>query len=140
MVFSKLRVVVTCLHRLFSRKSVFYGRCVAQNWTQEQSRDLLAVQPAFLWLYSSSSSNNTPLRAACDPLYPHSFPAKKKKKKCTARSLPSLRAVSCSYRNAQLCAFLLGCILFHPDRLLRLPSPFSELQPRLPERLQALGA
>lgn len=79
MVFSKLRVVVTCVHRLFSRKSVFYGRCVAQNWTREQSRDLLAVQPAFLWLYSSSSSNNTPLRAACDPLYPHSFPAKKKK-------------------------------------------------------------
>lgn len=62
------------------------------------------------------------------------------KKKRTARSLPSVRAVSCSYRNAQLRAFLLGCILFHPDRLLGLPSPFSELQPRLPKRLQALVA
>lgn len=38
------------------------------------------------------------------------------------------------------CAFLLGCILFHPDRLLSLPSPFSELQPRLPLCLQALVA
>lgn len=70
----------------------------------------------------------------------HCIPTAFLQKISTARSLPSVCAVSCSYRNTQLCAFLLGCILFHPDRLLGLPSPFSELHPRLPERVRALMA
>lgn len=70
----------------------------------------------------------------------HCIPTAFLQKISTACSLPSVSAVSCSYRNTQLCAFLLGCVLFHPDRLLGLPSPFSELQPRLPKRVQALVA
>ena len=98
---------------------------------------MLAIRTAFLWLYSSSSSNNTPLQAPYDPLYPHSFPAKKKY--CPFPALGSCRFLFLQKRTT-FCAFLLGCILFPPDRLLGLPSPFSELQPRLPERLRALVA
>lgn len=132
--FSKLGVAPASLHQVFLQKVRVLLKVCCPKLELEAEQRLVCLQTAFLWLCSSLSSSNKAPWAAYDPLYPHSFPEKKKR---TARSLHSDRAVSCSCRNAQLGAFLLGCLVFHPDRLLWLPSPFSELQPRLPERLQA---
>lgn len=76
-------------------------------------------------------------RLCATPCIPTAF--LQKKKYCPFPALSSCRFLFLQKRT-QLCAYLFGCILFHPDRLLALPSPFSELQPRLPESLQALVA
>lgn len=129
MMFSKLGVVPASLCQVFFQKVHVLLKVCCPKLDLEAEQRRVCLQTAFLWLCSSSSSNNKAPWAAYDPLYPHSFPEGKKR---TARSLHSDRAVSCSYRNAQLGAFLLGCLVFHPAWLLWLPSPFSELQPRLP--------
>lgn len=119
--FSKLGVVLASL--LFPPPSLYlFEGVAAQNWTRDQGRagmSGLPSRPGSCCCAASSFSNNTTPLAAADPPYPQIFPTQS-----TARSLPSACAGYCSCINAQPRAFLLDCVLFHPDRFLGVPSSF----------------
>lgn len=78
--FSKLGVVPASLRQVFFQKVRFLLKVCCPKRDLEAEQRLVCLQTAFLWLCSSSSSNDRAPWAAYDPLHPHSFPEKKKKR------------------------------------------------------------
>lgn len=78
MMFSKLGVAPASLRQVFLQKVRVLLKVCCPKLELEAEQKLVCLQTAFLWLCSSLSSSNKAPWAAYDPLYPHSFPEKKK--------------------------------------------------------------